>query len=997
MATIEGQPTRIGPYVILGKLGEGGMGAVYKAHDPSLDRLVALKLLPPHLANDPDYVARFKREATAAANLSHANLVQLYTVGEDAGTQFIAMEFVEGRTLRQHIDKHQRLDFREALAITVYVAEALRYAWNKARLIHRDVKPENILLSRNGTVKLTDLGLAKSLGASGLTVTGTGTVMGSPHYISPEQARGDKEVDFHTDIYSLGCTLFHMLAGHPPYPGNDLMPLLYKHVHEPPPDLLKARPDCPPALAELVRRMLAKKPADRPASYDALIAELRQLHNQIMHAAPPKPRDPTLWYALVAMLLVGAAAVLILWAPWEQLTRLTSPPTATSSNAATASTPLPPPPPPTAEEQLAQFVAKMKELNPGFDGRTKHKADGGKLTELMFSTVQVTDISPIRSLKDLRILSMTAQKDERGLLADLTPLRGLHLSRLDCRWSEVANLAPLKGMNLTHLTLRGCSKLKDLSPLQGMPLKDLDITGCPQLRDLSPLKGLPLTDLKCDFPERHEDVLRSLTTLKTINDVPVTDFWKQLESERATQTTTATTTMATARLATNLAAAANDAMEFVKTTAALPPEQQVTAIATRLKELNPGFDGKLTPKIEAGAVTELALSTVGVTDITPLQALKWLTKLSVAPATLNQKGALADLSPLKGLPLTALWCQNNPITDLKPLEGMPLTVLSCGGTLITNLAPLAGMKLSVLSINDTAISDLTPLEGMPLTVFWCQNTKVTDLSPIKTAPLQELRCDPTVATQNAALLNDIKSLIKINDTIAATFWSRPAAALTDTTAPAASSIPVPRPSLFSTPLPTEGLTVQFQIDTFVRKMRDLNPDFDPTTLKYNVEDRKVTELEFSAIGVTDISPVRTFIALQKLTCTGVSATRRSRFNDLSPLRGMRLTSLVCDYTAVSDLSPLKGMMLTSLSIVGTQVKDLSPLKGMVLRVLHCHKTPLTDLSPLKEMPLETLSADFDMKRDESLLRSLRWLETINGLSAAEFWERVASEDLPVAK
>ncbi|MBM3891924.1 MAG: hypothetical protein FJ388_22650, partial [Verrucomicrobia bacterium] len=210
---------------------------------------------------------------------------------------------------------------------------------------------------------------------------------------------------------------------------------------------------------------------------------------------------------------------------------------------------------------------------------------------------------------------------------------------------------------------------------------------------------------------------------------------------------------------------------FIKKVAGLPADQQLAAVVAKLKELNPNFDGKEAHKIEGGAVTEFGTSSVGVTDITPLKALKWLKKLSIAPATLNQKGALSDLSALQGMPLTGLWCQNNPISDLSPLRGMPLTVLSVGGTQVTELSPLAGMKLTVLSVNDTAVSDLAPLDGMPLTVLWCNNTKVTDLSRLSAMPLVELKCD-FVPQRDAAILRGIKTLTKINDQPAGAFWMR---------------------------------------------------------------------------------------------------------------------------------------------------------------------------------------------------------------------------------
>ena len=284
---------------IIAKLGQGGMGSVYQARQPLLKRMVALKIMTPELNQNPDFVRRFTREAAAAANLSHPNMVQVYTAGESDGIHFIAMEFVEGESLKERMNRLGHIEPREAIAITVYVAQALQYAWNKARLIHRDIKPDNIFLSNTGEVKVGDLGLAKSLGAGNTELTQTGMAMGSPHYISPEQARAAKEIDFRTDIYSLGCTLYHMLTGQTPYQGDSSMAVMMKHVNETPPAIFKSWPACPTPVGMLVGKMLAKNPAGRHASYDELITELMTLHDKLARpgmmapvAATPAPTPP---------------------------------------------------------------------------------------------------------------------------------------------------------------------------------------------------------------------------------------------------------------------------------------------------------------------------------------------------------------------------------------------------------------------------------------------------------------------------------------------------------------------------------------------------------------------------------------------------------------------------------------------------------------------------------------------------------------------------------
>jgi len=176
--------------------------------------------------------------------------------------------------------------------VTIYVAQALQHAWNKARLIHRDIKPENIFLSYGGEVKVGDLGLAKSLDETDAVLTTTGVTMGSPHYISPEQARAMKDMDFRADIYSLGCTLFHMLTGRPPFDAEDTFSIMMKHVKEPPPVITEIWPDCPPSLAALLGRMLTKDRNARPQSYEKLITELVAIHDELKSSSSPSPISP---------------------------------------------------------------------------------------------------------------------------------------------------------------------------------------------------------------------------------------------------------------------------------------------------------------------------------------------------------------------------------------------------------------------------------------------------------------------------------------------------------------------------------------------------------------------------------------------------------------------------------------------------------------------------------------------------------------------------------
>jgi serine/threonine-protein kinase len=258
-----------GRYELLELVGRGGMSSVWKAQDHLLDRSVAIKVLHEHYTQDEEYVERFRREARSVAQVSHPNIVTVIDRGEDAGRQYIVFEYVDGENLKQLIEREGPLPVREALLLALQMARALGFAHDRG-LVHRDVKPQNVLMNDEGQAKMTDFGIARSVDVDGVTVTGT--VLGTSEYIAPEQARGQR-VDAHTDVYSLGVVLYELLTGAVPFSGESFVTVALRHVNEPPPDVLERRPDCPPRVALLIERAMAKNAEDRP-SMDELVTEL---------------------------------------------------------------------------------------------------------------------------------------------------------------------------------------------------------------------------------------------------------------------------------------------------------------------------------------------------------------------------------------------------------------------------------------------------------------------------------------------------------------------------------------------------------------------------------------------------------------------------------------------------------------------------------------------------------------------------------------------------
>jgi serine/threonine protein kinase/Leucine-rich repeat (LRR) protein len=1169
----KGQELVLGSYVLLERVGEGGMGEVFKARNWKLARVVALKVIRKERLSNPDAIRRFQREVRSAAALDHPNIVHAFDADEIGGTHLLVMEYIEGATdLSRLVKKNGPLPVSQACEYIRQAALGLQHACERG-LVHRDIKPHNLLLTADGkTVKILDMGLARldqpSEDDQSSTMTQEGAVMGTPDYIAPEQALESHTVDIRADLYSLGCTFYYLLTGRVPFGGGTLLQKLNKHQNQEARPVETLRPDVSPGIARVVRKLMAKKPGDRyqtPAevavalkavfstgSGDSLAAsgtlaegaglvaasrgdtlnsafafkatsDTEALVNAPHHLGRKAGKRRWLLFSVAggAFLLVVIIFLAIKQSGGkkppvkdEDHPVVAAPSKKTSAKGddawvkQVAAMP--------AEMQVEAVAARLKELNPDFDGKVTHTIENGVVTDLTFLTDDVTDISPVRALKGLNGLYCNGSNGGKGRLSDLSPLKDMKLKALSCVFTQVANLSPLEDMKLTglhcggtqvsdlsplrdmKLTVLGCwsTPVSDLSPLKGMPLTSLQCQGTPvsdlsplkdmkltglnctstkvadlsplkdmkltvlsvygtpvsdlsplkgmkltdlqcgstKVSDLSPLKGMPLTSLACagtkvidlsplknmplqllycDFkPYRDTDILRSIKTLAQINGKPATEFWKEVDAQRA-------------------------AFEaWCKEVAAMPAEKQVEAVAAKLKELNPGFDGKVTHTIEAGVVTSLGFLTDNVADISPVGALKRLKALScggsgAGTGNLSDLSPLkgmkltnlycggtkvSDLSPLKGMVLTALYCHRTQVSDLSPLKGMPLTTLVCFETHVHDLSPLKGMALSILACGDTQVADLSPLKDMKLTGLYCSGTKVADLSLLKDMPLKELNCD-FMPDRDAKILRSIKTLEKINNKPAAEFWKE---------------VDAQRAAFEAWCKQVAAMPADKQVDAVAAKLKELNPGFDGKVTP-TIADDMVRELQFVSDHVTDISPVSALKGLKRLACTGGSAGSGS-LSDLSPLKGMKLTNLDCGSTKVSDLSPLKGMKLTGLAFYGTPVSDLSPLKGMKLMRLHCAGAPVSDLSPLKGMPLtelecagtkvsdlsplkgmrltylgcagtkvtdllplkgiplKALHCDFMHERDAEILRSIKTLERINDKEAKEFWKEVKAKE-----
>jgi len=255
---------RLGKYKLLGQIGKGGMSSVYLAEHELMKRRVAIKVLPHNRVNDSSYLERFRLEARAVAKLDDPNIVRAYDIDNEGNTHYIVMEYVEGQDLHQTVMAQGPVDFDTAADYIAQVANGLQHA-HEMGLVHRDIKPANCLVDRHNTVKLLDLGLAKLIedDQASLTMANEENVLGTADYLAPEQALNSHEADSRSDIYSLGCTLYFLLTGGPPFPEGSISERLLKHQTAKPESIFKTRPDCPPSLVDICETMMSKKPDDR--------------------------------------------------------------------------------------------------------------------------------------------------------------------------------------------------------------------------------------------------------------------------------------------------------------------------------------------------------------------------------------------------------------------------------------------------------------------------------------------------------------------------------------------------------------------------------------------------------------------------------------------------------------------------------------------------------------------------------------------------------------
>ena len=843
---------RIGHYEVLEVVGKGGFGIVLRALDELLQRVVALKVLAPAIAATSPARKRFLREARSSAQVRHENVVQVYAV-EEQPLPYLVMEFVPGQNLQQRLDGHGPLETPEIVRLGLQIAEGLDAA-HATGLIHRDIKPGNILIEM-GTperVKITDFGLARA--ADDASLTQSGMIAGTPMYMAPEQARGET-LDHRADLFSLGSVLYVMATGRPPFRAATTFAVLKRVVEEEPRPIQDVIPEVPPWLCKLIARLHAKKREERfatarevadllercrtemqrPGNVTDLVdkpvpvpdplppSESRKGAEAAVPMQPPAQDTPAAAPAMRRRSRRGrwaAAAVLLLLLGGLSFTEaigVTDCRSAALRLFALASEPsVEPQTPPDA--QLADAGAKGRDLQTVPDVKKDWALDAKQtVAELPPPAPSIHDnwIAAFRLLPLDKQGAAVAGKmkeqlpgfyqallkaipamsaDTKAVVVDVwLKERQPAFAGLEDAWLKVIPVLPVD----TQVVLLA-AWLKERNPGFDGSLKHQP-------------EGTVIASLEVPSPFVQDLLpLRALSGLKTLICRSTAGWDNKAESDAAVLLSLKALTQINgkpvAQFWKDVQAKRADFNEWLKLIPSLTAKQQADAVAARIKEHNPDFVGKVIRKIDGDVVTELTVFRGNATDLSPVRALIGLRSLGWDQKE-GAPGILSDLSPLKDMKLTSLVLRQVPVSDLSPLKDMKLTSLSLIQTHVSDLAPLKdNATIITLNVSGLKLSDLSPLkDNRTLTTLNVHSTKVTDLSPLKDTLLTSLNFGRT-------------------------------------------------------------------------GVKDLSP----------LKGLKLTTLKFVETGVEDLSPLKG-MALAELNC------RNSKVTDLSPLKDLPLTKIDCDF------------------------------------------------------------------------------------------------------
>lgn len=946
----KGKSLVLGNYVLIERIGAGGMGQVFKARHRVMDRFVAIKVLPDAMTKDPTAISRFHREVKAAAKLNHPNIVTAYDADQSGGVHFLVMELVDGSDLSAIIKKNGPLPVDRAVNYILQAAKGLEFAHKKG-VVHRDIKPANLLLQNEGTVKILDMGLARlHEDHPQADLTTTGDVMGTVDYMAPEQAMSTKSADARADIYALGCSLHFLLTGKSTYEGDTVMARLLAHREQPIPRLMSAFiPNVPDQLESVFRKMVAKSVEDRYQSMTDVIGDLEPCVANRPPSQPDRERSGIILdvTSQIPALVVPSVDETVLLPPHSKKSLVKG-----RKKRKKASD---------QNRQLALIgggvlglvilIAVIVWSNSGGSQPIANgirpdvtlprtdKSSAEKAATVADKNVPVPSTKPPLAYQAAgfdqwvqRTAALPADQQAAAVDLKLKELNPAYAEKLSHTWGDVPPLVQDGAVNELLIYI---DNVTDLSPLRALAkLKKLSVHSrqrsvtAPQL-DLSPLTGMTLQALGINGQN---------TDLATMKDLPLSEL---------------------------------------------------AMIGGGVTDLTPLSHLKLQRLTVSG--------NWGISSLKPLSEMR-LTQLAC------DNCQVADLSPLIGMPLVDLSCDHTSVTDFSPLAGMKLKSFS-----FTPRPELKG--LNVIRQMDSLTTIGAGYQLMfPRDEFWKHYDSGAFKTPGHYKPLAYKAIGFDQWVQSVAVLPADKQLevVKVKlKSLNLDFDEKFYGAYGDRGTPGIVDGNVVELQIIDNAVTDlSPLRALSKLNLFACTGRNANPDEPPLDLSplngmqirslgihsrildlSTVKGLPVIEMSCMGAGITDLTPI------SDMQLQGLGLSGNWGLMSLEPLRKLRLVKLVCDNCQVSDLSPLGRMPLTVLVCHVTQVADLSPLKGMPLEILTCDRTLVKDFSPLAGMKLKlfTFTPRPDLKGVQ-VLRNMSSLEQIGTEQAKlmppqEFWKQ----------